>query len=117
MKEELITYKTAVLAKEKGFDLDIFSRYNKDGIIIYSSLLDDEYRQLAPAPTQSLLQRWLREEHKIFVYCIPKGFIKGNGREVIRWGNNISLRKGKYSTTYELALEQGLIEALNLIEI
>ena len=46
MTEQLISKETAVLAKEKGFDLN---NHLKNG----------------NPPTQSLLQKWLREKHNI----------------------------------------------------
>jgi len=90
MIEQLIGFNTEKLAKEKGIEFgDI---------------------------TQSSLQKILRDKYKIFVYCVPKGFTKFNEKETIRWGNNIAIRKNKWSSTYEKALENGLIEALKTIK-
>ncbi len=64
MKEELISFVTDKLAKEKGCSMNAFSRmYNQDGV--FSS----PYKKTYPAYTQSLLQKWLREVHKIQVYA------------------------------------------------
>jgi hypothetical protein len=130
MKEELISFSTAKLAKEKGFDIPCYAKYSSCGSYM-DNLLKDVVRAIGNsthqklykcndggvlAPTQALLQKWLREEHNIFIYCIPKKFIKGNERRIIRWGNNIMIRENKYSSTYEKALEEGLKEALKLIK-
>ena len=71
--EEICTYELCKLAKVKGFPQDVFGtcemksscyledgRYYKDGCIYP---IENAYT----APTQSLLQRWLREEKNIVV--------------------------------------------------
>ena len=103
MEESLIKFETAKLAKEKGFD--VFRHmtnngvYDKKGVVGYVHVYDSRYHILAP--TQSLLQKWLRERHKIDIF-IGHGYI-----------NNMQYDT-KYKT-YEQALEAGLIEALKLI--
>ena len=72
--EEICTFEVCKLAKEKGFPQDVFGtcemksscyledgRFSKDGCIYP---IEDAYT----APTQSLLQRWLREEKGYYVY-------------------------------------------------
>jgi len=134
MKEQLITFETAKLAKEKGFDIPIqhtvnkqnlvYSEYSKDLVkMIDTNVVDNwndpKFIEICSAPTQSLLQKWLREVHKINLVpdCM---WIKG-GYECTGYDLNnenkeiISLTKyGKYPT-YEEALEAGLQEALKLI--
>lgn len=75
-REEICTYEVCELAKEKGFPQHI-----GDDAYIVENEYDDEYEvgchypiQFIPdylptitAPTQSLLQRWLREERGIIV--------------------------------------------------
>lgn len=73
--EEICTYEVCKLAKEKGFPQDVFGtyemksscylndgRYYKDGCICP---IEEAYT----APTQSLLQRWLREEKGVTI-CV-----------------------------------------------
>ena len=73
--EEICTYEVCKLAKEKGFPQDVFGtcemksscylkdgRYYKDGCIYP---IEEAYT----APTQSLLQRWLREEKGVTI-CV-----------------------------------------------
>ena len=57
MKEELITFKTAKLAKDKGFKKEWceYGCYKDDGKIYLDT---GDYTQY-PAPTQSLLQKHL----------------------------------------------------------
>lgn len=78
------------------------------------------------APTQSLLQKWLREVHEInvFIYCYGFGYYPTHDNIHLptdkvkyvdrRWNTQNSLNLG--FETYEQALEIGLQEALKLIE-
>jgi hypothetical protein len=115
MKDQLITFKTAKLAKEKGFNLICIDgceyNYTEDGILLGHE--DGGHRQYIPymAPTQSLLQKWLREIHEIDVYCIPSDFETGI------WYNNIASHNPVFTGSYEEVLEKGLFEALKLIKI
>lgn len=134
MTEELISFETAKLAKEKGFDgycYDCFNSYgclNSNGWCEYiqdndtilpfksSALKKEDFLR----PTQSLLQKWLREVHEIEVNP-AQSFTKGG----IKMQYNISVESYKYNhlgkyiygNTYEEALEIGLQEALKLIKI
>lgn len=128
--EEICTYEVCKLAKEKGFPQDVFGtcemksscyledgRYYKDGCICP---IEEAYT----APTQSLLQRWLREEKDIHISI---NYQQGVDEEcpsydysVYRWPINTEAFvseewKDGYST-YELALEDALKYALeNLV--
>ena len=173
MKEQLISFETAKLAKEKGWIPDYLqvllkrssydvSRYyhgekfvrfyqytpskqrwldkgettalevlepfeshvlietqmtSTDCIIQYSYKESDElpYYDCYDAPTQSLLQKWLRESHGIHVTSISQYntnrqfqhyYVTVNGKPVDELEFNI----------YEEALEKGLQEALKLIK-
>ena len=76
MEDTLINFETAKLAKEKGFDEKVYREYDKSGYLRCTSKSADvvlgPYDELLksteyPAPTQSLLQQWLREKHQIIV--------------------------------------------------
>lgn len=113
MKEELISYKTAVLAKEKGlptFGISVYE-YSTDGFIqsgyVYNGI---------SASTQSLLQRWLREKHGIHIIV---GTYRNQFEELqYQWvTEEIDPEKGEVGfDTYEQALEKGLYQALKLIK-
>ena len=72
MKESIISYKLAKLADDKGFDLSETSRipfyYNENGKELFYT--EKDYTCIV-APTQSLLQKWLREKYNIEVYVLP----------------------------------------------
>jgi hypothetical protein len=155
MVEELITFETAKLAKEKGFCIELYDFYyqsksnakpyitqgieyqsdknckwdwNLNGgesgmltkIIPYPN---DESGIYYSAPTQSLLQKWLREVHNIHV-SIVEGFQDGK-IYYEAWVNIFKNKKFEeqhfdlemYSDKYEETLEIGIQEALKLIEI
>lgn len=166
MKEELISFETAVLAKEKGFtafndkfksalidsrnyDVQRYSFYrviekeqtlelnvgtNSSNINgLWESYNDVNFKTQKNyfAPTQSLLQRWLREVHniEILINRIPPEAVlasKNNGKNILNnysyyvWSLNNNPRianKGSFKNTYEEALEKGLQEALTFINI
>jgi len=69
-----ITFKTAELAKQKGFDLRSSNCWVKtlSGEIIHNSERQDihEHERCSyylSQPTQSELQKWLRDKHRIYV--------------------------------------------------
>lgn len=71
MKDELITFETAKLAKELGFDLKTNFYYdekgvldNGDGDIEYIELNHNKYN-LYSAPTNKLLEDWLKQNNKV----------------------------------------------------
>ena len=139
MKEILINLETAKLSKKEGFDYPTLFYHitNKgkymcdDKIKGYSgsSIPETNWNQerKAPyiedmvfysAPTQSLLQKWLREVRNIFVEILmdktttPKFAVEiweyshfGNYKQIIQ-------KKWYLYRTYEEALESGLQEAL-----
>ena len=133
MSEEIISLETAKLAKENGFNLNSPAFYgcdnpssgNSNKLILrtwedWANFGKEESQGgtlIYSAPTQSLLQRWLREKHNIHieVYVNQTGWgwilTKLNGtiiKEITDW---------KFSDTYEQALEAGLLEALELIKV
>jgi hypothetical protein len=119
MTDEYITKETAILAKEKGFNNGcsyLWGEYEEYEGMHHT----DNYNQMNDAkqfsaPTQSLLQRWLRETHKIHIGID----YDNNGWAFffltdLSHSNNISWSKDY--ETYELALEAGLQKALNEIK-
>lgn len=134
MKEQLISFETAKLAKEKGFDEECNHSFNKTKVIRQEC--NRNYLFFLPecsAPTQSLLQKWLREEHQLYVmieethtYALRTqiGFyakiVTPSGEDEFDEHGFRFIKKLFYDTwfdsTYENALEKGLEEALKLIK-
>ena len=129
MTETIISFETAKLAKEEGFDWESSGLYDEKCILginhhdyrrLFTNTKEDTYN--IAAPTQSLLQKWLREVHNIEIIVHPKehsslGFMYVVDVFFIDQLNNISY-SGVYSLykTYEEALETGLQEAIKLIK-
>tara|TARA_R110000796_G_scaffold18980_3_gene57159 strand:- start:4014 stop:4376 length:363 start_codon:yes stop_codon:yes gene_type:complete len=120
MEEKLITFETAKLAKDKGFDMPwgvdnsrgVFDAYTGDGKLGCCVLSDGIYD--IQAPTQSLLQQWLRDERGLSVLIdlgaheyVHKIYDVNKGEMISR--NNLN-------GTYEEALERGLLESLNKLK-
>ena len=73
MEEQLIESETAIIAKEKGFDVNCDKGYYKheteDQIMLLWKNGESEEPDCGNAPTQALLQKWLRENKDIDVLC------------------------------------------------
>ena len=154
MQEQLVSFETAKLAKNKGFDEICTSHYvnekpfysvdepkqlfntvlrygNRKETYESTSVLwfknsDLHYKDNSEkfrfnkgytAPTQSLLQKFLREKHNIIIIVdkidstLNSGFYYNIYSVLVE--NNYGILEFK---TYEEALEKGLFEALKLIK-
>lgn len=125
MEDPLVSFETAKLAKEKGFDWGVlYSFYKmtfedtwKPNVIIDYEIKNWNFDNYISRPTQSLLQKWLREVHNIQISV--KSCTKNMKGQYVDWdccvntNQIIDHRDGK--DTYEEALEVGLLEALKLI--
>ena len=67
--EEICTYEVSSLAKEKGFNEKCYHYYQKEELESdgYFNRYNKGVEYICSAPTQSLLQRWLREERGVLV--------------------------------------------------
>ena len=128
MKEQLISFETAKLAKEKGLPQDNFYFEDYEARVPFYGLDnelnkgdEDRFGQ-CKSISQSLLQKWLREKYDIDI-CIIKGvsiYLVVSYNVLISDSCNSKYRdlidlQVSY-TSYEEALEFALIEALKLIQ-
>ena len=131
MKDELIQFETAKLAYQKDFRFKSEKVYDEEGTLTRFSFglstITDFNGRIVFAPTQSLLQRWLREVHNIvvsmrtgdelkdnkFYYTCIVSHTRGNGiiSIILGWATI----DGKPIQTYEQLLEKGLLEGLKLL--
>jgi hypothetical protein len=117
MIEQLITKETFELAKLKGFDVYICRCGGfPDCICNHDNLL----------PTQAIVQKWLRDKHRLHVEVKPWK----SEEDIPTWHAqvftlklfNVSFQSFEYVTMfsygkeYEEALEKGIISALNCIK-
>jgi len=120
MKEELISYQTIKLLKEKEFDCKKYLSLDSDNPKnLTSNYNPAKYQPWYYKITQSLLQRWLREVHNIDVFPVACfiGEPKYKYSYYILKANDDLDTDGCETETYEEALEQGLQEALTFINI
>ncbi len=117
--DELVSFETAKLAKEKGFPLQ---KVIKQGGRAFFYELPQSHPDWANCdawylPTQNLLQRWLQEEKGIDIAIVPLmskvySYIVYN---ILDRNNRVVETNAGYKT-YELALEDALKYALeNLV--
>ena len=106
-EDDLVTYETALLAREKGFDIDCGWKLRKldDGTFTHTNCSDLGVEQ----PTQSLLQKWLREVKGENI--TPPLFFSHQGYACDIMG----FENTKYFKTYEEALENELYECLQRV--
>lgn len=134
ISDELVSFETAKLAREKGFNVQTFDWYDytgnyHKGFIPHELHECPRYKEYY-APTQSLLQRWLREEKGIYIEVyvdwedsIDYEMIRYSWRvtTIYRVGNHdiggyYKNESEVYFYTYELSLEDALKYALeNLV--
>lgn len=122
MKDTRINFETAKLAKEKGFDIKTkYSWYVPDNSkpIIEKHKPDGLY--YLSCPTQSLLAKWLREEHNIYVSPRESYGFDGTTLEIVCTVNGVFVNHNfkdkpiNRFENFEEAYEIGLQEALKLI--
>jgi hypothetical protein len=140
-KGELVSLKMAKLAKSKGFkwkcdwvfdldnefDVGLHRVLRKTYPMVYNNK-SEQYAKVYARPTLTLLQRWFREEHNIFVTVVvdcttePKFSYEidqfvGNPKDLTSeewyWKDRIN---GYYlERTYDSAFSSGLTKAFGLI--
>ena len=112
MKDELTAFPTAIIAKKKGFNEGSVNFYHTSGE--YTMTTKSIFRDIPQydvknengyieAPTQTSLQSWLREKHKIYVYVIPNDV---SGWDVVVKFNDEKEIYADYRS-WEIALEKG----------
>ena len=145
MQDQLVSFKVAKLAKEKGFDIPVLNCYNENGefgdveslcFVNYNQFknVDGSNTNMYSAPTQSLLQKWLRDKHKLEVFVSFSPDWEWNDKDEclctnmgyrVDWGFVGVWKKYEIESyplerynlkTYEEALDEGLYEALTLIK-
>jgi len=133
MKDTLVTFDTANLAKEKGFAEPCHYAYGKNGesaVSFYEYFYEysrhkikngdnfnfykGTYRNIS-APTQSLLQKWLRDKFNIHIEITWVDTLSDIYVYHISTTNNAIRPDSVFYHSYEESLEEGLKEGLKLI--
>ena len=125
MEDEIVSFLVAKLARDKGFKEDCWLFYDNGSTLTHSITKVSNKMKLIAAPTQSLLQRWLREKHGIYIELIVDGW----GDDNCISSDNLCYRAFIYqvgqpkpgpaddlgASSYEKILEVALQDGLNLI--
>ena len=120
MEETIVNFQTARLAREKGFH-ELVATHYKDKLVMPHKVIiggSKNYEEgIISAPRQSFLQKWLRDEHDLWVLPEIK---KHKGLYYVNcdvWIDNKASYLGldNLKLNYEDALEKGIVEALKLI--
>ena len=136
MKDTLISFETAKLAKEKGFNIECGNYYRvwyKEAQLHLGSMYSNDLKEDNPpneyfylAPTLSLAQKWLREVYNIHI-VISVDFYKDGINylwQVFKYdvtkkynceGTGVYGDNGEYPI-YEQCLEAAIQESLKLIK-
>lgn len=119
IEEQFVSFETARMLKEAGFDVPCFNQYTGRGTIWHCDCPENFNKSQCATSclTQALVVRWLREAHNLHVWC-----------EVSQYGDwfycidkikpykqYVAVSEADFSS-YEEALEAGLQEAVKLIK-
>ena len=111
--ESYVSFDTAKLLKETGFDVPCEKWYGESGFF-----MSGNYKE-CKCPTQALAARWLREEHGLFIEIHHR--VTGYAYFVIKIESNELLAIPTISDKmqfdiYEEAFENALRKAIKLIK-
>ena len=109
IEESYVSFDTAKMLKEAGFDLKCNRWYDTFGTPkgIYKAF---------QCPTQSLAARWLREAHGICIILTPSSDGWMYDLYDLKKYQYILCGKDAGNCTYEEAFEEALQQAINLIK-
>ena len=122
IEEQFVSFETARMLKDAGFDVPCFNQYTERGTIWHCDCPENFNKSqcVTSCPTQALSARWLRE---VYHYAVCVWFSKDHEKWFYAHGNMDSI---VFDTdyiiseyifdSYEQALEAGLQEAIKLIK-
>jgi hypothetical protein len=131
MRNQEVNIKTAKLASKKGYNNNNYGwfYYSKEWkSIFWTNKKSNESIEYFKRPTQSLLQKWLRDKHKcditvitnwingVRVYYVGLSYINESNQIDIWFARDVKENTKIEFKTYEAALEKGLYQALTLIK-
>ena len=116
IEEQFVSFETAKLLKEAGFDIPCTSQYTDNGFG-WDNLSLANYNScesLFSRPTQALAARWLREVYEIdvMVDVYNRDYYVCN----VYKNKHLMIIRNIVTSSFEKALEEGLCEAIKLIK-
>ena len=128
IEEQYVSFETAKLAKEKGFDIPTRYGFSERRSLVRVDTSDNwnQDKELYSRPTQSLLARWLRENYGLFIEITidfmrlitednPTKYYPMYYYKIINLKNSSYVNNRHEYYSYEEAMEDGLQEALKLL--
>lgn len=116
--EDKVSFETAVLAKQAGFNEICFFHFGLDGVEFASVHQDgrrnSDWAKCIARPTQRLLQKWLADKHRIMVYAIKDEKDTDKFRYEIVEGQKVKFSHNTASDPQQ-ACEKGLQAVLEKI--
>ena len=124
MEEQYVSFEAAKIAKEKGWK-EWCSKQYRHGKLVISSWPPIRYKSNGTvvksdpnqcyAPTQSLLQKWIRETYASDIIIEPSKDNNPTYTSKVFQRKYLTTMGSRVFATYEEALEDALITALNFI--
>ena len=120
IEESYVSFETAKLLKEAGFNEPCRYSYDNVGGFRWFKTGEHTPKGWVPCPTQALTARWLREVHH-YAVCVwstidyNKWFYAYGDTESMIFDEEYNISDFIYDS-YEQALEAGLQEAIKLIK-
>ena len=126
IEEEYISFETAKMLD--GIEFHCVGCYTEDGSTDALDVMNaiNNKEKLYPRLPQSLLAKWLRKEHKLFIEVMtdfmilsienePTRYYPLFSHKIVNLKDSSSTKVSKNYSSYEEALEYGLQEALRLL--
>lgn len=92
VEEAYVSFETAKLLKEKGFDENCYAEYyvptKEFNHFEYEGNNNENYEEWITAPTLQMAMKWLREVHNIFVFPFPQMNTNKFWAEIYRLSDN-----------------------------
>ena len=121
VEEQFVSFDTAKMLKEAGFDVPCFNQYTERGTIWHCDCPENFNKSqcATSCPTQALAERWLREVYNVAIYSLYDDDMEQWFYVVDAFTKNPVIngfQSGSEYDDYESAFEDGLREAIKLIK-
>ena len=119
IEEQFVSFETAKLLKEAGFNEPCRYNYDNVGGFRWFKIGEPTPKGWVPCPTQALAARWLREVHH-YAICVwftkdyEKWFYAHGDMDNMAFDTDYNISEFIFDS-YEEAFEAGLQEAIKLI--
>lgn len=116
IEEQFVSFETAKMLKEAGFDVPCTSQYTENEFA-WENLRKTDFNKngyVFSRPTQALAARWLRESHNIdvMVDVYNRDYYVCN----VYKNKHLMIIRDIVTSSFEKALEEGLCEAIKSIK-